>query len=143
MSRWVNIVGAIQIDTNTLEDANILTQEVNEYIKNAPEITGSEENAQAYFILQNGYNYFTNEIADNGDMAELRYQTCGVITIVGDLRDRDYYQTREEVINFAKYIAQQYIILNGSFSISDSYLGKFTPVLPEAIVPREEENYEC
>jgi hypothetical protein len=136
MSRWVNIVGAIQIDTNILEDANILTQEVNEYIKNAPEITGSEENAQAYFILQNGYNYFTNEIADNGDMAELRYQTCGVITIVGDLRDRDYYQTREEVMNFAKYIAQQYIILNGSFSISDSYLGKFTPVLPEAIVPR-------
>ena len=93
MSRWTHIVGAIHIDT--WKACNNIEKYIESKLKNAPEITGSEGSATVFVNIENGYCMFCNG---------REFQTRAIITIQGDLRDKDGDTTKEEVEKFIDYI---------------------------------------
>ena len=93
MSRWTHIVGAIHIDT--WKACNNIEKYIESKLKNAPEITGSEGSATVFVNIENGYCMFCNG---------REFQTRAIITIQGDLRDKDGDITKEEVEKFIAYI---------------------------------------
>lgn len=93
MSRWTHIVGAIHIDT--FRTYNDIEEYVRKKLKEAPEIVGSEGNASIFVNKENGYCIFCNE----GE-----FQSRAIITIQGDLRDKDGGTTKKEVEKFIYYI---------------------------------------
>lgn len=94
MSRWTHIVGSIHVDTYT-KTKNI-EEYVKEKLKKAPKITGSERNATVFVNAEEGYSTFCG--------IDEKYQERVIITIQGDLRDKNGEKTRKEIINFLKYI---------------------------------------
>lgn len=93
MSRWTHIVGAIHIDT--WKACNNIEKYIESKLKNAPEITGSEGSATVFVNIENGYCMFCNG---------REFQTRAIVTIQGDLRDKDGDTTKEEVEKFIDYI---------------------------------------
>ena len=93
MSRWTHVVGAIHIDTFGI--CNDIERYIKGKLKDAPQITGSEGSASIFVNKENGYCMFCNE----GE-----FQSRAIITIQGDLRDKNGEKTRKEIINFFKYI---------------------------------------
>jgi hypothetical protein len=130
MSCWTHIVAVFDVDTY-IEDKNI-KEIVEGKLANAPKITGSERNADVFVNVKGGHNVWTNcdckicphketliyegqtksglgsEYSckpDEGFVCpEGKYQTRVVITIVGDLRDREKETTKEEYKAFLKYL---------------------------------------
>lgn len=152
MSRWTHIIGSFYIETNT--ETEDLKSHIEEQLKLAPKITGSESNADIFVNPLSGYNTFaspdcdgckykdtlkqskTNGYlecdADNGyHCPEGNYQTCAVITIVGDLRDRDGETTIEEIGSFIDYLNSSNDIYYASVTVVDDIDGildfKFNP----------------
>lgn len=127
MSMWTNIVAAIDVDTY-IEDSNIKNV-VEDMLKSAPVITGSERNADVFVNVLSGHNSwtscdckrckykdtikhveeggFTCEPEDGFVCPEGEYQTRVVITVIGDLRDRMKHQTHKEWNKFNNYIAKK------------------------------------
>lgn len=97
MSRWTHIIGAIHIDT--LEEKKDIKRYIETKITKAPKITGSEGNASIFVNLEEGYNIssWDNEY----------YQSRAIITIQGDLRDKDGTTTKKETQKFIKYILKK------------------------------------
>lgn len=93
MSRWTHIVGAMHIDT--FRTYNDIEEYVRKKLKEAPEIIGSEGNASIFVNKENGYCIFCNK----GE-----FQSRAIITIQGDLRDKDGSTTKKEVEKFIDYI---------------------------------------
>ena len=93
MSRWTHIVGAIHIDT--WKACNNIEKYIENKLKNAPKITGSEGSATVFVNKENRYCMVCNG---------RNFQTRAIITIQGDLRDKNGKKTKEEIINFLKYI---------------------------------------
>lgn len=152
MSRWTHIIGSFYIDT--METTDNLKSYIEEQLKFAPKITGSESNVDIFVNLLSGYNTFTSPDcdrckykgtlkqsktngylecdADNGyHCPEGNYQTCAVVTIVGDLRDRDADTTIEETGSFIDYLNSSNDIYYASVTIEDEVDGiwdfKFNP----------------
>lgn len=101
MSKWSHIVGTVYIDTFRELDRKDLQEHIEGIIASAPQVTGSEENAQVFVNVLNGYNTVISE-PEVG--IEEEYQTNAVITIVGDLRDRDRFETVAEARTFLEYL---------------------------------------
>lgn len=93
MSRWTHVVGAIHIDTFGI--CNDIERYIKGKLKDAPQITGSEGSASIFVNKENGYCMFCNE----GE-----FQSRAIITIQGDLRDKDGSTTKKEVEKFIDYI---------------------------------------
>ena len=93
MSRWTHIVGAIHIDT--WKACNNIEKYIENKLKNAPKITGSEGSATVFVNKENRYCMVCNG---------RNFQTRAIITIQGDLRDKDGDTTKEEVEKFIDYI---------------------------------------
>lgn len=126
MSRWTHISGCLYVDTHT-EDKDI-ENIVKKLLKKAPEITGSERNADVFVNVLSGHNSWTNcdcehceymntivHLEEGGfqckaprdyECPEGKYQTCVAITLIGDFRDRDGDITRNEVEAFIRYIQE-------------------------------------
>lgn len=124
MSMWTHIVGAIYVDTFR-KDENI-KEWVENQLKEAPKITGSEQDADIFVNVLSGHNTWSScdcehckygesvthleeggfqcDAEEGYNCPEGKYQTCVVITIVGDLRDRTEEQTKMELDKFLKYI---------------------------------------
>ncbi|MGN1301536.1 MAG: hypothetical protein ACI4U9_03320 [Clostridia bacterium] len=124
MSNWTHICGAIYVDTFK-EEVNIKSW-MEEQLKGAPRITGSEQDADIFVNVPSGHNTWTScdcdhckygktikRLAEGGfecgadesfECPEGKYQTRVVISIVGDLRDRSGNITRKELKEFLKYI---------------------------------------
>ena len=112
MSKWTHIVGAIYLDTFRELDRNDLKEHIEGLVVKAPQITGSEENAMTFVNVLNGENtYVYNSVAG--------FQTCVVITVVGDLRDRDRFETIAETKAFIEYFRKNLYIMMYSFAIED------------------------
>lgn len=116
MSKWTHIVGAIYLDTFRELDRNDLKEHIEGIVAKAPQITGSEENAMTFVNVLNGENTYVyaddyNSIAG--------FQTCVVITVVGDLRDRDRFETIAETKAFIEYFRKNLHIMMSSFAIED------------------------
>ena len=137
MSHWVHITSCLSVDT-CIEDDHVVKL-VKKTMKKAPKITGSEEDASIYVNLQKGYNCYSSfdcEHCEHGSTVkplsgggfecdapdeyrcpEAKYQTCVVISVQGDLRDRLPSQTQREFSEFFKFIEDNYIIRDYSLNI--------------------------
>lgn len=127
MSYWTHIVGVMHIDTYTeVDDVQKLVEEA---LKNAPQITGSEGPATVFVNPESGYCVYTScdcnrcpykntvrhsaEFGFECDSPEDftcptgKYQTRAIITVCGDLRDRTRNQTRKEWNAFHRFVAHK------------------------------------
>lgn len=140
MSMWTHIAATLDVETY-IEDKNIKNTVV-EMLSKAPEITGSEGNADVFVNVLSGYNTSTNAdcnackykesvvILEDGFQCEAEddfvcpdgeYQTRVVITILGDQRDRREEQTKREYLSFVQFLEKEcgFFIRNASVSIID------------------------
>lgn len=116
MSKWTHIVGAVYIDTFRELPREMLKEHIEGELVKAPQVTGLEENAQFFVNILNGYNTYINEPELN---IEQGYQTDAVITIVGDLRDREMRETLVETKAFLEYLRKTFHIMFYSITIED------------------------
>lgn len=134
MSHWTHITRAIYVDT--YEERRDIKSYVEDILSKAPSITGSERNADVFVNVLSGHNTSTNmdcsrcpakdtihyyedggwsceppvetpEEVDNYQCPWGEYQTQVVITIVGNLRDRELPRTQKEYQRFKKYLHKQ------------------------------------
>lgn len=135
MSMWTHVVGAIHIDTYLSLDREVLQKTLENIIRDAPAISGSEGNCQIEVAIAEGSDLFVSsdcrrcqyEDLVNGDCnppedficPEGEYQTRAIITLCGDLRDRRIDFTAEEVNSFVDYIDEKFTIRNMSIKIED------------------------
>ena len=118
MSRWTHIVGCLYIET--FKERKNIKKYVEDKLKLAPKITGSELDADIFVNPLSGYN-LSSWTKNNKNV---QYQTCVAITIVGDLRDRDIGRTTTEIKVFLDFIKRNFDIFYHSISIYDELLGK-------------------
>lgn len=121
MSRWTHITSCMSVDT-CIENRKRVKKSIIDYINKAPKITGSEHDAEVYVTLQRGYNISSWKQDKKGDF--IKYQSCIVVSIQGDLRDKDGISTKEEFINFLDYIGKKYIVRDYSINIYDEWSGE-------------------
>lgn len=141
MSCWTHITSCMSVETDITEH-NIL-ELVKEYLDKAPKITGSEGDADVFVNLQSGYNFVAGTDCEHCEYGKTvrplkdgwfecdgpegyncpsgHYQTCVVISIQGDLRDRVREQTEKEFNKFKKYIEKKYYIRDYSLNIDADY----------------------
>ena len=129
MSMWTHITACMSVETGIVVKKPELRRRVKEFLKSAPEITGSEGPADIFVNIQGGYNFYTSHDCDRckykDSIIELKdedgndymmcsapdkhdcsaeYQTRVVISVQGDLRDRVKEETEKEFEEFKKYV---------------------------------------
>lgn len=145
MSRWTHITSCISIEAGILDNKIGLKREIQKILRHAPKITGSENDADIFVNIPSGYNFFMSRdcehckykdtirhITKEGEEClecdapryydcSSEYQTQAVISIQGDLRDKDGETTKEEFIDFLNYIKKKYIVRDYSINIEDEW----------------------
>lgn len=126
MSYWTHIVGVMHVDT--YKETDDIKSYVDELLRDAPAITGSERDASVFVSVPPGHNIsitcdcgqcpYKNSIRHSGwgefecdapehyDCPTGEYQTRVVITVQGDLRDRMRKETKKEWNAFHRYVAK-------------------------------------
>lgn len=141
MSCWTHITACLSVETGIVAKKPELKRRVKEFLKNAPEITGSEGPADVFVNIQSGYDWYMSrdcerckyrdslrDIIENGEEYQecdspkgydcsAEYQTRVIISIQGDLRDRMKDQTEREFNDFIKYITTEYYVRDYSVNI--------------------------
>lgn len=138
MSRWTHIAAAIYVDTY-IEDTNIKTM-FEDILRHAPAITGSERSADVFVNVRSGHNIYvgadckhcqysptlihTNHGYTCASPADYEcqsaeFQSNVVITIAGDLRDREVAQTNREFNKFVKFLGKHCDIRVMSVQVSE------------------------
>lgn len=120
MSRWTHITSCMSVDT-CIGNTKRVKKSIIDYINKAPKITGSEKDAEVYVTLQRGYNISSWKRKRDEEYAPIHFQSCIIITIQGDLRDKDGETTKEEFIDFLNYIKKEYIVRDYSINIEDEW----------------------
>ena len=138
MSYWTHIAACIYLDTD-IRDVKI--KEVMEQIlRDAPQITGSEGNADIFVNPLSGHNMYiscdcghcpfghTRKKVKNGftcqapkeyECKEAEFQTSVALTIIGNLRDRFKDQTKEEYSALLKWLKARFRVEMRSCTITD------------------------
>ena len=158
MSQWTHVVGSLYIETYKEKDN--IKKFVENILEKAPKITGSERDADVFVNPLSGYNTSTNcdcerciykdtiiHLDEGGfqcdadntfECPEGDYQTCVVITIVGDLRDKDGETTKKEIEEFIRFLQKQdFNIDYHSVRIEDELDGKY-----DLYIKYKEDDYE-
>ena len=141
MSSWTHITACLSVETGMVEKRPELRKKIKQFLKDAPKITGSEGPADVFINIQSGYNFSTShdcehckykdslhDIIENGkeyqecDAPEnhdcfAEYQTCVVISIQGDLRDREFSRTKEEFEKFLEYVKDKFQVRDYTYNI--------------------------
>ena len=130
MSSWTHITACLSVDTNFELTKPKLKTYVQEILKHAPIIKGSEANADVYVNIPSGYNFYksidcntckykddliqvrdskTNELAKicfhkSNSNCSRKYQTMVIISIQGDLRDTYFKDTQACFDKFKNYV---------------------------------------
>ena len=121
MSQWTHVVGSLYIETYKEEDNT--KKFVENILKNAPKITGSEKDADIFVNPLSGHNTWTScdcerciykdtivhfneggfqcDAENTFECPEGDYQTCVVITIVGDL-EKQQKKRLKNLLDFFK-----------------------------------------
>lgn len=140
MSYWTHIVDVMHVDTYT--EVDNVQKLVEDALKNAPQITGSEGPATVFVNPEPGYYISTSCDCRRCQYKDTlkhssefgfecgrpkgfvcptgEYQTRAVITVCGDLRDRMRSETRKEWNAFHRFIAHElgYAIRNATCRIN-------------------------
>jgi hypothetical protein len=134
MSRWTHIFGTIRVVPlgRTQAEKTYILQTVMEHL---PVVTGSEEDMAVYVNQEKGYDssssvdefgYKTNNLRDscgrrsqsNGLMlTQDRY----ILTVSGDLRDRDFERSFREFINWLCRLSKRVVVYKVLVEIYDEY----------------------
>lgn len=124
MSRWAHITACISFETEMVMKKPELKKYIQTRLNEGPKITGSEHNADIFVNIQGGYNWYVSRDCEhckyrdeliNVDDTEIchhannrncarDYQTCVIISIQGDLRDRTDEETKAEFEKFKSYL---------------------------------------
>lgn len=126
MSMWTHIIASIEVNTNTPSD--VIVEYVIGLLEDAPKITGRDEDANIFVNTRHGHNVsihgdclrcpygsirvlyddgFECKAPDKYECPTGQYQTCVIITVTGNLRDRSKHQTKREWEKFYKFIKKQ------------------------------------
>ena len=128
MSWWTHISAVIDVETYI--ESHTIQSDVESLLKDAPKITGSEGDAEVFVNVLGGHNisvwpdclhcdfyggeaedgegFYCSADREKGDECITgEYQSRVVITVLGDLRDRRRDQTKQEWLDFKKYIAKK------------------------------------
>lgn len=127
MSSWTHIIAAMYVKTYIY--SSDVEQCVKKMLEGAPKITGSEGDADVFVNVLSGHNHYTSsdcrrcefgntrvhleeggftcDASEDYDCPEGYYQTCVVITVVGDLRDRCLKATSKEWDKFRAFIEKE------------------------------------
>ena len=141
MSCWTHITACLSVETEMLRKKLELKREIQKIIRQGPKITGSERNADIFVNIPSGYNWFISHDCEHCKYKETlrtitidgkkgqecdgpenydcssEYQSDVVISIQGDLRDRQFKDTKEEFENFLKYLQERFHIRNYTYKI--------------------------
>lgn len=112
MSMWTHVTGCIYVDT--MHNSKDIKKYVEKILKDAPLITGSEQNADIFINPLSGYN---TSVFNRDNIED--FQTCAAITIVADLRDREMEKTQEEIVGFTDFIRDKFLIIDTSLRLTD------------------------
>ena len=115
MSNWVHIIGALYVET--YKERKNIKKYVENVLKDAPKITGSEEDVNIFVNVLSGYNLTSYK----NDGSSINYQTCICITLAGDLRDRTIDVTEQEYNDFLKFIEEKFAIIDSSVKMYEEY----------------------
>lgn len=143
MSQWTHITSCISIETGILADKPQLKREIKKILSKAPKITGSEMDADIFVNIKSDYNTYigrdcehckykdtaiyitidgeeclTCDAPNNYDCSA-EYQTCAIISVQGDLRDRIPEETKKEFNDFLNYLKKHFVIRDYSLNIKD------------------------
>lgn len=113
MSRWVHLAATIRIDT-FCECKNI-AKYVEEILKDAPKIIGSEGNA--YYYANSCEQYGDYNVTNVSRFGINRWQTTAVITIEGDLRDTNMKQVEKEYDDFLEFIYNHFPFIDQNICV--------------------------
>ena len=124
MSYWTHITACIYLETDIKD--NEIKSIIENKLKSAPKITGSEGDADIFVMPLSGHNVFVScdcnncqykgsiiryddgsfscEADDHYRCVSAEYQTSVCISIIGDLRDRMKEDTRKEYKEFIKWL---------------------------------------
>lgn len=121
MSVWTHIVAVL--DVNTYAEVDDIEAYARKKLENAPKITGSEEDAVVFVNAVPGYNISTGADCSRCEHGAANhtvcnapedyvcphgeYQTRVVVTVQGDLRDREQEQTWSEWFKFKSFIEDE------------------------------------
>lgn len=118
MSMWTYVTGCILIDT--MEEKEDIKAYIKKMLKDAPKITGSEQDVDIFINPLSGCNVSTMKV--KGDAVECKdYQTCAAITLVGSLRDREIKDTQKELEDFIEFVDGTFCINNMGLNLSNGY----------------------
>lgn len=132
MSNWTYVSGTIKVDVmgRTQEEAEYILKTV---IRHLPIVTGSETdmeiyiNKSKYYESESSYNEFgiccgvENHTKDKG---WYKMNNSYILTLEGNLRDRDFEETYKEVIRFLCRLAKRVRVQDVLIRIADTYKNK-------------------
>lgn len=124
MSYWTHITACIYLETDIRSKE--IKSIIEDKLKSAPKITGSEGDADIFVMPLSGHNLYVSSDCNNckykdtiirdddGNLSCIaedhyrcpsnEYQTSVCISIIGDLRDRMKEDTRKEYNEFIKWL---------------------------------------
>ena len=117
MSHWTHVRGIIEVDTmgRTTAESRFLAETA---VNHLPRITGSEGPAKLYITTPEGHNVSSNT-DENDNFSNLgdpfyhglfEAQTKMLITVAGDLRDREFHTTFRETVKMLNRLASRLYI---------------------------------
>ena len=122
MSKWVYVVGTIEVETYNRSEKP--KKYLKNLIKDAPKITGSEGPVEVFVNIPSGHNVSVTGDCNACPHGKLKgsdivckrkegdqcttgyYQTRALITLYGNLRDREIKQTEEEYSAFVRFLEE-------------------------------------
>ena len=141
MSCWTHITACLSVETNIIAKKSDLRKQVKAFFFFFFKITGSERNADVFVNVQSGFNWFVSHdcehckykktlrtITIDGEEGQEcdapnnydcsgEYQSCVVISIQGDLRDREFNRTKEEFEKFLEYVKDKFQVRDYTYNI--------------------------
>lgn len=141
MSCWTHITACFSVETGMIAKNAILKRRVRSILKHAPKITGSEGDASIFINIQEGHNWSMSrdcehckyrdtlrDVVIDGEEGQTcdgpddydcsaEYQSCIVISIQGDLRDRMKPETQKEFEDFKSFLEKRFYVRDYSVNI--------------------------
>lgn len=123
MSWWTHIRGTIEVEVfgRTQAESRYILESVLDHL---PRVTGSEGDMNVYITQEAGYTHYssvdefglcTNNLKDDyGDKTRqrgwLRTQSKYMLTVEGDLRDREFEETKREFMKWICRLAKRLMV---------------------------------
>lgn len=133
MSTWTYVKGVVFVDLFRLEDRQcVLDYAIDKMLYSLPDVTGSEGSMTAKAVKLPGYNVSW----DWYDKAQTRY----AIVLNGDLRDRVFEQTFEELVRFMCRLAKRARVVSVNVSLYGDFGKKWETTDNRAYADMWDEN---